>query len=88
MIDALVAQMTALTQAVTQIQQGNQTQMDALIEFIKASTTAAMTTATNAAAAPPVVTQAKFTRNPGQYEADDIIGFSITSGIKRNSKAT
>ena len=87
-IDALVAQMTALTQAVAQIQQGNQTQMAALVASIEASATAATAAATTAASAPPVVTQAKFARNPGQYEADEIIDFSSTAGIKRNSKAT
>jgi hypothetical protein len=88
MIDALVAQMTALTQDVTTIQQGNQTQMDALVTSIEASATAATATATNAVAASPVVTQAKFVRNPGQYDADEIIDFSSTAGIKRNNKAT
>ena len=87
-IDALVAQMTALTQAVAQIQQGNQTQMAALVASIEASATAATAAATTAASAPPVVTQAKFARNPGQYEADRIIDFSSTTGIKRNNKAT
>ena len=47
-----------------------------------------MATATTAASAPPVVTQAKFARNPGQYEADEIIDFSSTAGIKRNNNET
>ena len=88
MINALVAQMTALTQAVAQIQQGNQTQMAALVASIEASAITATAATTTAAAAPPVVTPAKFARNPGQYEADEIIDFSSTAGIKRNIKAT
>ena len=58
MIDALVSQMNALTQAVPQIQQGNQTQMATLVASIEASATMATAAATTAAAAPPGVTRA------------------------------
>ena len=88
MIDALVTHMSALKKTVATIQQGNQTQMAALVASIEASAITATAAATTAAAAPPVVTQGKFARNPGQYEADEIIDFSSTAGIKRKSKET
>jgi hypothetical protein len=78
-IDALLAHMSTLSQAVNQIQSGqgsmDQAQLDTLIASIKGN-------------APTPKPTPVYARNPGQLEVDSIIDYSSSTGAKRYRYAT
>ena len=78
-IDALLAHMSTLSQAVNQIQSGqgsmDQTQLDTLVASIQGN-------------APTPKPTPVYARNPGQLEVDSIIDYSTSTGAKRYRYAT